>query len=82
MDLQDEIKEFKQQMAPNIPSEAAKIMTGAITDLKTNSFADRAIKKGDKAPQFELPNIQGKTISSTNLLSKGPLVMNFFRGSW
>ncbi|MBC5838814.1 peroxiredoxin-like family protein [Flavobacterium muglaense] len=41
-----------------------------------------AIKVGQKAPQFELPNAQGKLISLESLLDKGPLVVTFYRGDW
>lgn len=41
-----------------------------------------AIKVGQKAPQFELPNAQGKLISLDSLLHKGPLVVTFYRGDW
>lgn len=41
-----------------------------------------AIKIGEKAPNFELPNPEGKTISLATLLDKGPVVVTFYRGSW
>ncbi|QXP54135.1 peroxiredoxin-like family protein [Cellulophaga sp. HaHa_2_1] len=41
-----------------------------------------ALKIGAKAPNFELPNPEGKTISLTTLLDKGPVVVTFYRGSW
>ena len=41
-----------------------------------------AIKIGQKAPSFELPNAEGKSISLDSLLDKGPLVVTFYRGDW
>ncbi|WP_405248108.1 peroxiredoxin-like family protein [Cellulophaga sp. Asnod2-G02] len=41
-----------------------------------------ALKIGEKAPNFELPNPEGKTISLATLLDKGPVVVTFYRGSW
>ncbi|MFY0714320.1 AhpC/TSA family protein [Seonamhaeicola sp. NFXS20] len=41
-----------------------------------------AIKIGQKAPSFELPNPEGKPISLNNLLEKGPVVITFYRGNW
>ena len=41
-----------------------------------------AIKIGEKAPNFELPNPEGKKISLNNLLEKGPVVVTFYRGDW
>ena len=41
-----------------------------------------AIKIGQKAPSFELPNAEGKSISLDSLLDNGPLVVTFYRGDW
>lgn len=41
-----------------------------------------AIKIGEKAPIFELPNPKGKIISLDNLLEKGAVVVTFYRGDW
>ena len=40
------------------------------------------IKENAKAPEFTLAGIGGKTVSSTELLSRGPLVLSFYRGKW
>ena len=41
-----------------------------------------AIKIGQKAPSFELPDPEGKSISLNSLLEKGPVVITFYRGNW
>tara|TARA_R110000868_G_scaffold928_3_gene7039 strand:- start:1722 stop:2372 length:651 start_codon:yes stop_codon:yes gene_type:complete len=41
-----------------------------------------AIKIGQKAPGFELPNAEGKSIVLKLLLEKGPVVITFYRGNW
>ncbi|SFR82694.1 peroxiredoxin-like family protein [Maribacter stanieri] len=41
-----------------------------------------AIKIGQKAPDFELPNAEGKSIVLKSLLKKGPVVITFYRGNW
>ncbi|WP_282180389.1 peroxiredoxin-like family protein [Maribacter stanieri] len=41
-----------------------------------------AIKIGQKAPGFELPNAEGKSIVLKSLLEKGPVVITFYRGNW
>ncbi|MBU2938730.1 AhpC/TSA family protein [Lacinutrix sp. C3R15] len=41
-----------------------------------------AIKINEKAPDFELPNAEGKFITLQSLLIKGPVVVIFYRGSW
>ncbi|MUU77678.1 peroxiredoxin-like family protein [Winogradskyella endarachnes] len=51
---------------------------------KAKAFEDGkdALKIGDKAIDFELPNAKGEVIALANLLEKGPVVVTFYRGSW
>jgi peroxiredoxin len=42
----------------------------------------RALRAGDFAPAFTLPDPRGVLISSTDLLGEGPLVVTFYRGIW
>jgi len=53
-----------------------------INEAKSFQKGKNAIKIGEKAPNFELPNPLGKKIELVNLLSKGPVVITFYRGSW
>lgn len=53
-----------------------------ISKAKAFQQGSEAIKTGKKAPNFELPNPEGKSISLDILLGKGPLVITFYRGSW
>lgn len=54
------------------------------TLAKAKAFKDgeNALKVGQQAPSFSLPNPDGNLVSSTELLAKGPLVVTFYRGSW
>jgi hypothetical protein len=40
------------------------------------------LKVGDKAPDFSLPNPDGKLISLGEYTSRGPVVVIFYRGYW
>jgi len=53
-----------------------------INEAKAFQKGKNAIKIGEKAPNFELPNPLGKQIELFDLLSKGPVVITFYRGSW
>jgi peroxiredoxin len=37
---------------------------------------------GQPAPAFALPNQDGVTVASAELLARGPLIVSFFRGQW
>ena len=50
--------------------------------LDAGQVAAEACKSGDRMPGFLLPNAEGRLIDSAELLTKGPLVVTFFRGGW
>lgn len=84
--------ETVEPLAPQISAFKAKQSTPLPKD--TRDALDRAAKKiaaqgnigglkvGDKAPDFSLPTIEGKTISLSAVLEKGPVVLVFYRGEW
>ena len=85
--LQQKLNEFKKAFesgAPpyNAPHEAIEKMHRATEELKASGIEDRALKVGDRAPSFTLFNQEHIEVASAELLSKGPLVVSFFRGHW
>ena len=57
-------------------------MHRATDDLRASGIMDRVLKAGDRMPLFDLENTRGESVSSADLLAKGPLVVSFFRGKW
>src|SRR5260370_17580695 len=57
-------------------------MHRATDELIGSGAADNALKVGDKAPAFTLDDPKGKPVSSTELLTQGPLIVTFYRGVW
>jgi hypothetical protein len=82
MSLQDKLDETKKQFEASAPPEALTIMHRAADDLLQSGIMERVLKTGDMAPVFSLPNEQGQIVSSSELLSKGPLVVSIYRGVW
>ena len=85
--LQQKLDEFKKAFesgAPpyNAPHEAIEKMHRATDELKASGIEDRALRVGDRAPNFTLFNQEHIEVASADLLSKGPLVVSFFRGHW
>jgi peroxiredoxin len=60
----------------------SRVIHRATSELKASGQAERAKKVCNKAPSFTLKDSEGKTFSSKDLLAKGPLVVNFYRGVW
>lgn len=53
-----------------------------VARLYQAEVAARALKVGEKVPDFLLPNAEGRLVSMDDLLAHGPVVLTFFRGAW
>ncbi len=80
--LHEIFAERKHLIARYVPPETQAVQARVIADLKRNHLAEGALAVGSKAPAFELTDHNGKPVSSTDLLSRGRVVLCFFRGRW
>src|SRR5207249_1806432 len=65
-----------------VPAEIQAIHERAIAEVRDSGIAGRALRSGDKIPDFELADQSGTPHRATDLLRKGKLVLCFFRGRW
>jgi len=72
----------KELIAKYVPLEAQAVHARAVAELKQRGLVENSLPVGAKSPVFELPDHNGKPVSSADLLSKGRLVLCFFRGRW
>jgi len=82
MSLAQNIQAFQAEMIPTIPEETLNTMMSELKTLIASGIAEKATKQGDAFPDFALPDANGKTISSNELLAESPLVISFYRGAW
>ena len=85
--LKDRLEEFKKTFESggppyNVAPERIATMHRATAELKASGIERRALKIGDRAPDFDLFNQDHVEVSSKDLLRKGPMVVSFFRGHW
>jgi peroxiredoxin len=80
--LQSELKAFQTSFMAKVPSEIRDTMTRADLALAASGITDRALKTGDIAPDFGLPDATGTAVRLSDLLAKGPVVVSFYRGGW
>ncbi len=81
-ELKQQIKAFQEEMLPKIPKEVVDVLLRTTEDQVKSGVANKALKVGDKAPNFTLPNVKGESVSLSDLLAKGPAVVAFYRGTW
>ena len=80
MSLKKHLAAIKAKSSP--PPEVAKVMQKSRDDLAASGLTEEVPKAGDTAPEITLPNIYGDSVSSARILTKGPLVLHFYRGGW
>ena len=80
--LREIFAERKELIAKYVPLETQTIHAQAITKLKEQHLSASALPAGAKVPAFELPDHDGKIVSSNALLANGKLVLCFIRGRW
>ena len=82
MSLTSELAAFRAEFMGAAPPEIRDAMNRADLELAASGIAERALKAGDLAPDFELPDVNGRIIRLSALLRNGPVVASFYRGGW
>lgn len=81
--LQGKLDALKHEFDTNLaPPAAVEALHRSTVELIEAGAPARALKVGDVAPEFILPDPDGNPVSSKVMLAKGPLVVTFYRGVW
>ena len=80
--LRDIFAERKELIAKYVPAETQAIQARAVAGLQRQHRAENILPVGAKVPEFQLQDHEGKSISSSDLLALGRLVLCFIRGRW
>lgn len=82
MNLVTELKAVTESVRQQAPAEVMTAMETATAKLAASGLAGKALKRGDRMPDFELPDATGKIVRSIDLRAKGALLISFYRGHW
>jgi hypothetical protein len=82
MSLQEKLTAMKDKFESKMEPDAIAIMHRATSDLAQSGIMDHILKVGALAPQFMLPDQEDRLIYSAEILAKGPVIINFYRGAW
>jgi peroxiredoxin len=80
--LREELEERKTLAAQYVPADVQQVNRQTVEQLTASGIAGRILAVGASAAGFELPDQDGKAVSSEELLRRGRLVICFFRGRW
>ncbi len=82
MSLEQQLAAIRDGATKRIPAERLAIMHRATEQLQQSGLAQRAVGVGDHMPEFSLRGQAGNEVRSSDLLTRGSLVLTFFRGVW
>jgi len=82
MSLQSQLDELTAKLHAMVPADRLAVVDRTAEELVSSQLAQRALKAGDHAPQFELPDGDGMRWRLENMLRGRPLVILFYRGRW
>lgn len=80
--LQEELDSITANTRILVQPERLEVSERAVEQLFASGIEDRILKPGCRAPDFSLQDSHGRLVRSSDLLSLGPLIINFFRGRW
>ncbi len=72
----------KADFANMASDEMKQVFEDGLKKVASSGVLESALSKGDKAPDFELPNAKGQMVSLSKLLKSGPVVLTWYRGGW
>src|SRR5271168_3857540 len=82
MGLEQQLAAFKAEFVRAAPAGRPALYEAKIEELRASFAMEAAIGVDDQAPDFALPDAQGKMLSLSHLLESGPAVVTFYRGGW
>jgi peroxiredoxin len=80
--LREVFAERKELIAKYVSAATLEVHARVIEGLRAQRLGARSLAVGARAPEFSLPDHNGKAVSSAELLSRGRLVLCLFRGRW
>ncbi len=69
------------EITASIPDAIATRIEAGVGDIDASGVAP-GLAIGDHAPNFTLPDALGQSVTLTDLIQKGPVVVVFYRGEW
>jgi len=80
--LKEQLDAKRAAFLEKAPPEKAASYQEGIDTVAGSGIYDAALKVGDKAPDFTLPDPTGKEVKLSDLLESGPVVLTWYRGGW
>lgn len=80
--LNQKIRETIQAFRSSLPPELSALIEQGAGEISALDIVERALRPGDRVPDFELDDRAGRRHRLADYLATGPLVVTFYRGVW
>ncbi|WP_165230535.1 peroxiredoxin-like family protein [Aquisphaera insulae] len=80
--VRKELEAFRERMAKTAPPDRLKAYEDGIEEVRRSGVIEKALKVGNRAPDFELSDATGKKVKLSELIARGPVVLTWYRGGW
>jgi hypothetical protein len=78
MSLKERLAQF--DASRNRPPEIVAVLKRGVKTVQESGAA--GLRIGERAPDFALPNQRAEMVRLSDRLSRGPVVLSFYRGVW
>jgi peroxiredoxin len=82
MTLAEELAARTAKSRETFDERRTAVYRKAAEALAKSDLLETALREGDQAPMFELPDAYGSPVSLATLLEDGPVIVSFYRGAW
>ncbi|UEP60143.1 peroxiredoxin-like family protein [Acidithiobacillus ferriphilus] len=80
--LAAQLRQTQADFLSTVPVDIQEVLAAASASLAQSHLEQYTLGVGAVAPDFCLPNVDGKSVCLRDALAKGPVVISFYRGGW
>jgi len=80
--LAEELEALAARSRASSSEETKAVYRKSAESVAASGILEQALRAGDAAPMFELPDAHGTIVRLADILEKGPAIVSFYRGSW
>lgn len=80
--LKEGLEAHKQKFLNKADQYVIDTYEDGVLEVANSGILEKAIKEGDKAPEFELQNSTGDSVKLSDYLTQGAVVLTWYRGGW
>mgnify|MGYP006277179675 FL=1 len=82
MSFQEQLDAIRDEELAKTPGAVREIMAEAQRYLRETGVGGGVLAVGQEAPDFTLPDVDGRAVSLHETCRRGPVILDFFRGGW